>query len=111
MTPSYTDCNSSQLAIALEKKIEGCKRVHEQSVDIDTAIIKRLKSVDNEKEMLVEELAIYRSLTAIDNQFEADMEDIREERARLNQRETDLRTTRDNEKRELKEVLPFSERC
>jgi uncharacterized protein YwqG len=96
--------------VALAKKLEGSKRANEQSVELDTAIIQSLKCVDKNKKRLADEVAIYRTLTQLEDKFDEELQEIAEERARLDAREVELRARRNTEKQELKEVLPFSKR-
>jgi hypothetical protein len=104
---TYDKCSPAQLAQALDKKVEGAKRAHEQSVSIDTAILKHLQNAETETKRLTHELGIYRQLGAIEQQFEDGIKVLKEEYKALEAREVALREVRDAEKRVCQEVLPL----
>jgi hypothetical protein len=88
---NYNDCSTEQLAQALTNKVQASKRAHTQSVNLDSAVAKRLNTVAKDEKVLREELSLYRRLATIESEFETQLERLEMEKSALNCREADLR--------------------
>jgi hypothetical protein len=111
---TQTDSPSEKLAKNIRLRIDGAKRAHEVSAQLDESILQHLETNTEEHRRTISELKLYREWMIEETRIDETLTGIEEEKTQLEKqrrilhgRESKLKEEKARKKREFITVSPF----